>query len=134
MKKFTAFLLSFLVFTVLAGAALGTAVAVRAAEETDAQTEQQEQGATTPESQLQEIIGPSGLSDFTGRFHKLSSVEPGADIITSVIFTILDFLKYLLGAIAIIFMIISGFKLITSTTKIEKVFLKKKKKIIIIIF
>lgn len=96
-------------------------------------------GAPTPQQPLQQLEGvlrpeKSGLSDFAGRLHEQSAVDPGADILTSVIFTGIDFLKYLLGAIAVIFAIISGVKLISAGTKIDEVSQKEKDSLKFIIY
>lgn len=93
-------------------------------------------GAEEPIGQLDRILGEekSGLSDFGNRFHELSSVEPGADVITSLIFLAIDFLKYLLGGIAIIYMIITGIKLITSAKQVDEVSEKAKESIKFIIY
>lgn len=81
---------------------------------------------TPPVSILDQIVGSTSLQTFEGQLHKLSSVEPGADIITSAIFYLIDFVKYLMGAIAVIFVIVSGIKLITAGSKIDEVSEKQK--------
>lgn len=82
---------------------------------------------------LEEIIGKSGLQKGE-RIHQLASVDPGADIITSTIFKALDFLKYLLGGIAVLYVIISGVKLITATTTIDEESQKQKENLKYIIY
>lgn len=149
MKKF---LLSFAIFLVAASLALGMNTAALAAEGENASAGQgrtettsgQAQGAAsenagaaqsgTPIGDLQQIIGPSGLQDFSGRYHQLSSIEPGADIITSTIFTVIDFVKYLLGALTVIFLIVAGIKLINAGGKVDEVSEKTKTNIKYIIF
>lgn len=82
----------------------------------------------TPLEQLKGVLegDKSGLSSFEGRLHQLSSVDPGADLLTSIIFSGIDLLKYVLGTIAIIFAIISGVKMIMAGTKIDEVSTKEK--------
>lgn len=63
----------------------------------------------------------SGLNSFDGRFHPLSAVDPGADVITSIIFSILDFLKYFLGVAATLLAIVQGLKLVTAGRKIDDI-------------
>ena len=89
-----------------------------------------------PLGQIDDILGgnKSGLSDFTGQIHKSSSVEPGADIITSVIFRVIDFMKYLIGVLAVIFAIITGIHLVTSGKKIDEVSTKEKESLKLIIY
>lgn len=91
-------------------------------------------GAATPITGFQEIIEGTGLTDFTARVHPKSAVDPGADIITSVIFTVIDFMKYLIGGVAVIYIIISGIKLITSAKKIDEVSEKEKENLKYIIY
>lgn len=83
---------------------------------------------------LDETIGKTELPSFADRFHKLSSVDPGADIITSIVFTLIDFMKYLIGAIAVVYLVMSGFNLITAERKIDEVSEKQKEAIKYIIY
>lgn len=85
---------------------------------------------------LDEIVGgeKTGLNQFEGRYHQLSAVDPGADVITSVIFYVIDFAKYLLGGIAVIYVIISGIKLIVAGKKIDEVSEKEKENLKFIIY
>lgn len=123
MRKFVFSSLAFIIFTSLV---LGLNIAITQAAG-EAATEQ-------PISQFDQILGKSGLSNFAGRFHQLSSVEPGADSITSIIFFALDFFKYLIGGIAVIYMIISGLKLITAAKKIDEVSEKEKENLKYIVY
>lgn len=93
-------------------------------------------GAEEPIGQIDRILGEgkAGLSDFASRFHELSSIEPGADAITSLIFFAIDFLKYLLGGIAVIYMIITGVKLIGASKQIDEVSEKQKESLKFIIY
>lgn len=79
-------------------------------------------------------VGGSGLTDATGRPHELSAVDPGADVITSVIFTVIDFMKYLIGGIAVIFVIIVGVRLVTAAKKVDEVSEKAKEGLKYIIY
>lgn len=83
---------------------------------------------------LEEVFKGTGLFDPTSRTHDLSSVEPGADIITSTIFIVIDFIKYLVGAIAVLYIIISGIKLITAGKKIDEVSEKEKETVKFLIY
>lgn len=76
----------------------------------------------------------SNLTDFENRSHDKSAVDSGADTITSVIFYAIDFLKYLVGGIAVLFAIVSGIKLITAGTKIDEVSEKEKENLKYIIY
>lgn len=72
---------------------------------------------------LSEILSTqkTGLSDFSGRLHPNSSVDQGTDILTSIIFTVLDFLKYILGTIVVIFVIVQAIQLITAGKRVDEV-------------
>ncbi|MBP9717766.1 hypothetical protein KBD59_00510 [Candidatus Gracilibacteria bacterium] len=98
--------------------------------------------ATTPgdrtihdaSTDLNEALGKSGLNSFQNKPHELSSVDPGADTITSLIFTAIDILKYVLGTIAVIMATISGVKLITAGSKADEAFEKERTALKYIIF
>lgn len=79
-----------------------------------------------PINQLDRALNRSGLENFAGRYHRLASTDPGADAITSVIFFTIDFLKYILGGLAVLFVIIAGIKLITAGKKIDEASEKQK--------
>lgn len=95
-----------------------------------------EDTSADPLGQLEQIMGQekSGLPSFENRVHSLSSTEPGANIITSVLFTIIDFLKYLIGGVAVIFAIVTGIKLIAAGKKIDEVSEKEKESLKYIIY
>lgn len=76
--------------------------------------------------------GPE-LKNFSQRFHELSSVESGADTLTTIIFITLDFLKMLLGTIAVLMVIYVGAKLVVSGEKSEEEFTKTKQALTYII-
>lgn len=81
---------------------------------------------TNPVADFEQVIGDTGLTRFEGRYHPLSSTAPGADIITSVLFTAIDFLKYFLGAVAVLYMMYAGVQLITAEAKVDEVAQKQK--------
>jgi uncharacterized membrane protein len=58
--------------------------------------------------------------------HAKQSYQAGASQITSTIYFILDFFKYILGGIATLMIIISGIKLIMSARQVEDVMSKEK--------
>ncbi|MFA6521249.1 MAG: hypothetical protein WCT53_02590 [Candidatus Gracilibacteria bacterium] len=123
MKKF---LIQFVIVICAIGFTLGINAVVFAASNTGAD----------PAAQLEEILGQgkTGLSNFDTGIHKLSSTEPGADIITSVLFKVIDFLKYLVGAVAVLFAMVTGIKLIASGKKIDEVSEKQKESLKYIIY
>lgn len=84
--------------------------------------------ASQPINALDQVIGndKTTLSNFGDRFHELSSTEPGADAITSIIFIAIDFLKYVLGTVAVVFATISGVKLVAAGGKVDEVSEKEK--------
>lgn len=89
---------------------------------------------TDPISVLDNLIQKSGLESFANRYHKLSSVEPGADNITSIVFFIIDFTKYILGAVAVIYFIYAGFSYVTAEEKIDEIAKKQKENLKYIIY
>lgn len=58
--------------------------------------------------------------------HASQAYEPGAAQITSIIYFILDFLKYVLGGVAVIMLIISGIKLILAGRGVADVMNREK--------
>lgn len=58
--------------------------------------------------------------------HSKQSYQAGASNITSAIYFIIDFLKYALGSIAVLMIIVSGLKLILSGKKVDDVTPKQK--------
>lgn len=83
---------------------------------------------------FQKIINKSGLEDFGNRIHDYASVAPGADVITSTVFIALDFAKYLVATIAVIYLIISGIKLVTAGRKVDEELEKEKENFKLIIY
>lgn len=77
-----------------------------------------------PLDALQEIIegegqNKTGLSKFE-RIHGEAAVAAGADILTSIILFAIDALKYVLGGIAVIFIVIAGIKIIVAGKGIDE--------------
>lgn len=112
MKKF---LRSFIVFTVLLAGLLFV---------------HQIAGAVDFRDTLQEIGDRTNLENYDTNIHADATGQGGARNITSAIFFVIDFIKYVLGSIAVIMLIINAIKMITAgkdseeeITK-EKVFLK----------
>ena len=68
----------------------------------------------------------NNLPDFSTIGHAQASYEPGASNITSAILFTVDLLKYLLGTISVVMIIISGVRLITSVKNVEDVASKQK--------
>jgi cytochrome c biogenesis protein CcdA len=88
----------------------------------------QAQGGPTssPSSVIEEIGGQTKLPGYQSNTHSQASYEPGAANITSAIYYTIDFLKYILGSIAIVTIIISGIRLITASRQVEEVANKQK--------
>lgn len=61
--------------------------------------------------------------------HGSSAADPGAAEITSIIFTVIDVVKYLVGSLAVIWLIISGVRLVTAGKDVEKISESQKKNI-----
>lgn len=76
-------------------------------------------------SVLDKIGGQSKLPDFASG-HADATYEPGASRISSAILYAVDLFKYLLGSIAVIVIIMSGIRLITSVKNVEEVANKQK--------
>lgn len=124
MKKFlTSFLFSLILISLTLGV-VNFALATPATPPTGA----------APVNDVETILGPSGLSNFAGRYHRLSSTDPGADQITSLIFYVVDFIKYVLGGIAVLYLIVVGVKLIAAGKKVDEVSEKAKENLKYIIF
>lgn len=75
---------------------------------------------------LTQINQYSKLPDFGTAGHSNASYEAGASNITSAILYAVDLAKYLLGTIAVLMIIISGIRLITSMKNVEEVATKQK--------
>lgn len=130
MKKF---FISF--FIAIAVASLGfNAIAIAQGQAPAPQSAPTASSVLAPIQQLDQTLQRSGLSNFAGRYHRLSSTEAGADIITSLIFTIIDFLKYLVGGVAVLYLIVIGIRLIAAGKKIDEVSEKQKESLKYIIY
>ncbi len=81
---------------------------------------------------LETIQSATDLPTFDTNVHSKASIQPGASNITSAIFFILDFAKYLIGSIAVVVIIISGVRLVMARKKIDEVWPKQKEHLIMI--
>jgi cytochrome bd-type quinol oxidase subunit 2 len=84
------------------------------------------------ESQLQAIEQTTKLPTFETNVHSKASIQPGASNITSAIYYVLDFMKLLVGSIAVVMIIFIGIKLIMARKKINEVWPKQKEHLIMI--
>lgn len=82
---------------------------------------------------LEEIERQSQLPTFEYEPHEQAAVQPGASEITSAIYFALDFMKYLIGGIAVAMIIYSGVRLILARKKIDEVWPKQKEHLIMIV-
>lgn len=131
MKKITSFIFVFLlILTVLALRNVAQAASTPGEEEILKGFERAIEGTGTG---LPQPFKP-GLEKFAGRPHGASSTEPGADVITTAIFNVIDFVKYVLGTLAVLYITIGGIKLITAGGEIEEVSKKQKEHIKFIIY
>lgn len=78
---------------------------------------------------LSDIGKSTQLPDFTTKGHSSSSIEPGASNITSALYYVIDFIKYFMGTIAVVMLIVSGVRLVTAGDKIEEIAPKMKENI-----
>lgn len=74
---------------------------------------------------IEQVGKPSNLPNFDAG-HSKQSYQAGASQITSTIYYILDFFKYILGGIATLMIIVSGMKLILSARQVQDVMSKEK--------
>ncbi len=86
-------------------------------------TEAGEKSYELPQEKLRKVLNQNatGLNSFDGRFHEEAATDPGADTLTSIVFIIIDFMKYLLGTIAMVIAVIQGLKLVTAGRKIDDI-------------
>lgn len=77
--------------------------------------------AQTPQDTITNIGDKTQLPSFDTQGHANASAQQGASNITSAIFYVVDFIKYIMGSVAVIFIIISGIKLLTAARKIDEV-------------
>ena len=78
---------------------------------------------------IREVGEKTALPSYESAGHAGASYEEGATGITSAILMATDALKYLMGTIAVIVLIVSGIRLITSTRQVEEVATKQKENI-----
>ncbi len=79
-----------------------------------------------PGSFLNEAGKNINLPGYTTNAHPNASFQSGASNITSAILYAVDFVKYLMGTIAVIVIIISGIRLITSAKQVDEISGKQK--------
>jgi len=78
-------------------------------------------------SDVVHIIGsPSQLPSFETTGHSNAAIAPGASGITSAIYYAEDFVKYIIGTIAVITIVISGVRLVTAGRNTEEEIKKQK--------
>ncbi len=82
---------------------------------------------------LTKIEETTKLPTFDTQTHTQASIEPGASNISSAIYFVLDFMKLVIGSIAIIMIIISGIHLVMARKKIDEVWEKQKEHLIRIV-
>jgi cytochrome bd-type quinol oxidase subunit 2 len=82
---------------------------------------------------LETIQSTTDLPTFDTNTHSKASIQPGASNITSAIYFVLDFVKYLIGAIAVVMIIITGVKLVMARKKVDEVWGKQKEHLIMLV-
>ena len=75
---------------------------------------------------IRSVGEPTELPSYETTGHAGASYQQGASNITSAILYAVDFLKYIMGSIAIMFILYSGVRLITGARQIEEVAKKQK--------
>lgn len=70
---------------------------------------------------LDDIAKETSLPTFETNSHSKASIQPGASNITSAIFYALDYLKLLLGTVAVVMIMTMGIKMIIARKKIDEV-------------
>lgn len=88
----------------------------------------------SPLQQMQGILNPSGLESWAGRYDRRAPFDAGTDIIGTVVFNALDFFKLLLVPIAVLYVIVSGVKLVVAGKKVDEVSEREKENIKYIIY
>lgn len=82
---------------------------------------------------LETIQSTTNLPTFDTSTHSKASIQPGASNITSAIYFVLDFVKYLIGAVAVVMIIITGVKLVMARKKVDEVWEKQKEHLIMLV-
>lgn len=85
------------------------------------------------ENYLDDIQSHTELPTFDSNTHVGATQKPGVSNITSAIFFVIDFVKYLIGAIAIIILTITGIRLILARKQIDDVWTKQKDRLIYLV-
>lgn len=85
------------------------------------------------DSFLPQIEETTELPTFDTGQHGESIQKPGISNITSAIFYVLDFFKFLIGSIAVIMIIMTGIKLVFVPRKVDEVWPKQKEHLIMIV-
>jgi len=88
--------------------------------------------AQTLDEGLTGIQQETNLPTFDTNAHPQATKQEGAVNITSAIYFTIDFLKMLIGGVAVIMIIISGIKLIIARKKVDDVWQKEKEHLIVI--
>lgn len=94
---------------------------------------EQEAYAQDVTSPLEQIEQTTKLPTFEQRPHEKASIEAGASSITSAIYFVLDFMKFLIGGIAVVMIIVTGIRLVMARKKIDDVWSKQKEHLIFIV-
>lgn len=75
---------------------------------------------------LQTINKDAQLPTFSRNVHRDAASAPGARNITSIALYILDFVKYILGGLAVLFIVVGAIEIITTSGNVEEVYKKQK--------
>ncbi len=79
---------------------------------------------------IRDIGGQTNLPSYETANHPSASVQPGANILTSAIYYAIDFVKYALGTLAVIMIIIAGVRLVTGGRATEEESKKQKEQLL----
>ncbi len=120
-KIWKKFLAPLLLFICIASSLLTFADAVKAQAPTPCP-----QNPTSVSDIIRCTGNPSGLPSYETQGNANSSIEPGAKTITSAIYYAIDYIKYIMGTVAVITIIISGIRLITAGKGSEEEATKQK--------
>lgn len=124
-------------------AAEKAAAAQKAIEDQKAEAYQREEGIKQKENAAQQqqqreesiqgilniINKDAQLPSFTSNIHRDAPSAPGARNIGSIIFYILDFVKYLIGGIVVFFIIIGAIQILLQSGDVDEVYKKQKNNI-----
>jgi len=73
--------------------------------------------AQSPSSVIEQVGTPTGLPGYSTTSHGNAAAQPGASNITSAIYYVIDYAKYIMGTVAVVTIIVSGVKLVTAGGK-----------------